>query len=98
MLAVSLGMVPYVAPALVERRPEWRRMVEGVATVATQALQVWALPDEPTLGWEHPGSTVSAYEPPFDTYASMSHLVASEGWPDSFQPATIGYFCGCPGR
>lgn len=94
VLAVSLGMVPWIAPALVARQPPWQRMIDGVGTVATQALQVWLRSPERALGWEHPGATVSGYEPPFDTYASMSHLVPLEGWPDGDEPGTIGYFCG----
>jgi uncharacterized protein with NAD-binding domain and iron-sulfur cluster len=68
-------------------------MVERVATVPTQALQVWLRPSERELGWAHPGSTVSGYVTPFDTYASMSHTVAREDWPADGAPRSVGYFC-----
>lgn len=94
VLAVSLGMIPIVAQELIADRPEWREMTTHVRTVATQAFQLWLRPDEPTLGWNEPGVTVSAYERPFETWASMAQTLWAEEWPDSDRPATVAYFCG----
>jgi uncharacterized protein with NAD-binding domain and iron-sulfur cluster len=93
VLATSLGIVPEICRELIERSPRWRRMVDGVATVPTQALQVWLRRDEAALGWRHPGATVSAYVAPFDTYASMSHLLEREDWPADRRPEALAYFC-----
>jgi uncharacterized protein with NAD-binding domain and iron-sulfur cluster len=93
ILATSLGMVPHVCAELLADSPRWRAMVDGVATVPTQSLQVWLSEGERELGWPHPGATVSGYVTPFDTYASMSHLVEREDWPEDERPETIGYFC-----
>ncbi len=79
--------------ALAAQRQRWRDMFDGVATVATHAFQVWLTPDERRLGWAHPGTVVSAFAKPFDTWASMSHVVDLEDWPDGRRPATLGYFC-----
>jgi uncharacterized protein with NAD-binding domain and iron-sulfur cluster len=98
VLATSLGMVPHLCSELIEDSPKWSDMVRGVATVPTQSLQVWLRKSERELGWPHPGVTVSGYVRPFDTYASMSHLVAREDWPDDDRPATIGYFCSVLSR
>jgi uncharacterized protein with NAD-binding domain and iron-sulfur cluster len=68
-------------------------MVQHVATVPTQSLQVWLRPSDHELGWAHPGSTVAGYAEPFDTYASMSHLIGREAWPDGRRPGSIAYFC-----
>jgi len=94
VLAVSLGMVPIVCEELIEDRPEWRAMVENVHTTATQAVQLWLREDEPSLGWTVPGATVSGYELPFHTWASMPQLLDVEQWPDDDRPGSIGYFCG----
>jgi uncharacterized protein with NAD-binding domain and iron-sulfur cluster len=94
VLAVSLGMVPIVCRELLEDRAEWRALVENVHTTATQAVQLWLSEDEPTLGWSVPGATVSAYELPFHTWASMPHLIDVEQWPTPDRPGSIGYFCG----
>lgn len=94
VLAVSVGMVPIVARELLADRHEWRSMVAEVRTVATQAFQLWLRPDEPSLGWPHPGSTVSAYLRPFETWASMPQTLWAETWPADDTPATVAYFCG----
>ncbi len=94
VLAVSLGMVPIVGRELLEDRPEWRAMVERVQTTATQAVQLWLREDEPSLGWAEPGTTVSAYEAPLHTWASMPQLIDVERWPARDRPGTIAYFCG----
>lgn len=94
VLAVSLGMVDIVASELVADRPEWREMTTRVRTVATQAFQIWLRPDEASLGWHAPGVTVSAYEPPFDTWASMPQTLWAEDWPCAERPGTVAYFCG----
>jgi uncharacterized protein with NAD-binding domain and iron-sulfur cluster len=97
VLAVSLGMVDIVASELIEDRPEWREMTSRISTVGTQAFQIWLTPDEPTLGWDRPGVTTSAYLPPFETWASMAQTLWAEDWPDGSRPKTVAYFCGSLG-
>ncbi len=95
VFAISLGMVPYVCSELLDASPAWRSMVDNVGTVATQALQLWLSEDERALGWSGPaGVTVSGFVKPFDTWASMSHLLPLEDWPEADQPQSIAYFCG----
>ena len=89
-----VGMAPIVCGELIDDRREWRAMVEHVTTTATQALQLWLRDDEPALGWPDPGATVSAYEPPFNTWASMPQLIDVEQWPAHDRPGSIAYFCG----
>ncbi len=92
VIAMSLGMLPHVASELIDHSPRWKAMVDEVATVATQSLQLWLGADEADLGWPHPGATVSGYESPFDTYASMGHLLPLERWVDP-RPRSLAYFC-----
>jgi|RhiMetdeSRZDD1v2_1073273.scaffolds.fasta_scaffold04640_12 uncharacterized protein with NAD-binding domain and iron-sulfur cluster len=94
VFAISIGMAPIVCRELIADRREWRAMVEHVTTTATQAVQVWLREDEPTLGWRDPGTTVSAYEQPFHTWASMPQLIEAEDWPVGDRPGSIAYFCG----
>lgn len=95
VLAVSLGMVDVVATELLADRTEWREMTTHVRTVATQALQIWLRPDEGSLGWHgKPEVTISAYLPPFETWASMGQTLWAEQWPDDDSPGTVAYFCG----
>ncbi len=94
VLAVSVGMAPIVCRELIDDRREWRAMVDHVTTTATQAVQLWLGEDESALGWRHPGTTVSAYEQPFHTWASMPQLIDVECWPATDRPGSIAYFCG----
>ncbi len=87
-------MVPIVATELIDDRPEWRDMTTHVRTVATQAFQIWLRSDEKSLGCRTPGATVSAYLPPFDTWASMPQTLWAEEWPRAEQPQAVAYFCG----
>lgn len=94
VFAIPVGMAAQVCGELVDDSRPWRSMVEGVSTVATQALQLWIGPAEADLGWRHAGSTVSAYAAPFSTWSSMPQLIDAEDWPSSRRPGTVAYFCG----
>lgn len=93
VLATSLGAIPTVCAELVADRPDWAAMVDRVATVPTQAAQLWLREDEAGLGWSPPGAVVSAFTTPFDTWASMPHLIDVEQWPADARPRTIAYLC-----
>lgn len=94
VLAVSLGMVPFVASGLVARDPAWRAMVDSVATVATRSAQLWFTSSESDLGWKGPtGVTLSGFGETFDTWASMTHLLARESWPSTGAPRSLAYLC-----
>jgi len=97
VFGISLGMVPLVCRELIGDRREWRAMVDHVRTTATQAVQLWLREDELALGWPHPGATVSAYEQPLHTWASMPQLIDVECWPAGERPGAIAYFCGTLG-
>ena len=95
VLAVSVGMVPHVADELIAAEPAWRRMVENLSTVATQSAQLWFDATESELGWSGPaGVTLSGFGDTFDTWASMSHLLARESWPSPGGPRSLAYLCG----
>jgi uncharacterized protein with NAD-binding domain and iron-sulfur cluster len=93
VLAIPLGMAPLICDELIADRREWRAMVANVRTVATQAFQLWLRADEPTLGWDRPGATMTGYVKPFDTWASMPQVLDAEDWPDHDRPGACAYFC-----
>lgn len=93
LFGISLGMVPQVCSELITKNPAWQAMTENIGTVATQAVQLWLRSDEQALGWSRPGSTVTGYTKPFDTAASMSHLLPVEQWPVAEQPGSVIYLC-----
>jgi uncharacterized protein with NAD-binding domain and iron-sulfur cluster len=93
VLAVSIGALPHVAAPIIEHHDRWRAMVRGVGTVATRAAQVWLVPGEEALGWPAPGATFAGLEAPFDTCASMTHLLDRERWSGAGAPKSLAYLC-----
>jgi hypothetical protein len=67
-------------------------MTERVATIATQAFQLWLRADLAELGWPGPSPSLSGFAKPFDTWADMPHLIDAEAW--RHPPHSIAYFCG----
>ncbi len=93
VFGLSLGSVPAVCSKLLDQKPRWREMVEHVATVPTQALQLWLTPTTGDLGGDPEAPVIAGYVEPFDTWADMSELVAAEDWPARSKPGSIHYFC-----
>jgi uncharacterized protein with NAD-binding domain and iron-sulfur cluster len=94
VFAIPPGMAAYTCVELASERPEWRDMINGLATVATQAFQLWLRDAESELGWSHPGSTLSSFKEPFSTWASMPQLIEAEEWSAEDRPGAVAYFCG----
>ena len=80
-------------------------MVQKLATVRTQAFQIWV--DKAVDGLcanyvppkklalpapEKVGPIVATCKPPFDTYADMSQLLPAEAWPKP-GPKSVAYYC-----
>lgn len=91
VFAMPPPMAEVVCRRLIEDRPEWRAMTEGLRTVATQSVQLWLREDEPALGWSRPGTTITGYVDSFDTWASMPQLIEFEDWPHDDEPRAIAY-------
>ncbi len=94
ILATSLGMVPHIGAEILADSPRWRRMVSNVPTVATQAAQLWFRHADADLGAPHGSPTISGFTAPFQTYASMGHLLEHEEWPEDGRPQAVAYLCG----
>jgi len=93
VLATSLGMVPHLCRELLADSGRWRRMVDHVPTVATQAVQLWLRSTDAELGAPSGNPTVSGMMHPFQTLAAMGHLVERETWPEDERPGTAAYLC-----
>ncbi len=93
--AVILATPPEVLKTTTRdlRDPRWTRMLAESASVATQAYQLWLDASTRELGGSADG-LLSAYEPPFSTWADMSHLLAAEGWEGPGGPRSVHYVCG----
>ena len=69
-----------------------RAVVDEVATVYTQAFQVWLRADMHDLGCDGPPAITGGYLEPFDTCADMGHLIERETW-RAGEVGAIAYLC-----
>jgi len=95
VLGISVAALPPICRELAadEGNSAFRAMLQTSRTVMTQAFQVWVAEPVDKLGWSPPGSVMTGYVEPLDTYADMSQLIDRETWPKG-AVKEIGYFCG----
>ena len=91
VLGVGVGAIPHVCRDILDVDPRFRKMVDQVKTVATQAFQVWMKPEMSELGWSGEPINVSGFVEPFDTWADMRHLLEREEWGGDVR--SLAYFC-----
>jgi uncharacterized protein with NAD-binding domain and iron-sulfur cluster len=100
VFAIAIGAAPHLCADLIAARPDtWGKMVAGIPTVATQAMQIWLNKDMVELGWDVPlaaGDTVisATYLNPGNGQAEFRHLIPLENWPADNMPKSLWYFCG----
>lgn len=98
VLGIPVGALPYICCDLIKANPDWKAMVDALATVRTQALQLWLKPTAWQLGWKRMGEPMlGTYAvTPLSTWADMTHLLHREAWPSpaGAYPLNIAYFCG----
>ena len=98
VMGISLGGIPYLCGELIDADPEWKAMVDHVATIATQAGQLWLTDTTWEVGWKPMGHPLLATfdSSNFDTWADMTELLQPEAWPGvgTCSPLSVAYFCG----
>lgn len=93
VLGISLAGLRGTCDELIAADPAFAAMVGGVATVQTQAIQLWLNRDTAGMGWDEGPTVLTAYADPLSTWADMSHLLKAENWGPG-GPKSIAYFCG----
>ncbi len=94
VFGIPVAAVRYLCPTLLELNPAWRRMVDEVQSIQTQAFQLWLSKDQRELGWSVGSPLLTGYVEPIDTWADMTSLLPREGWAQPNAPLTVAYFCG----
>ena len=99
ILGISIASFPYTCKELIDASSRFRKMVEKLHTVNTQAMQLWLKPGLEKLGWERPPGihehpVLGSFVEPIDTWADMHQLKKREFWPTGQEPGSIAYFCG----
>jgi uncharacterized protein with NAD-binding domain and iron-sulfur cluster len=92
VLAIPVGMHPYICGDLIEADPTWAAMTSRVETTATKAIQLW-LTENPTGLPADRNVTMTGYVEPFDTWSAMDHLLEVEDWPAESAPVSLVYLC-----
>ncbi|MEH3023473.1 MAG: NAD(P)-binding protein [Pseudomonas oryzihabitans] len=100
VLGISVAGLAALSPSLCALDPAFALMTREVATVATQAVQLWQDRDVWQLGWT--GSPKGGQAPELlgfaaqamDSWADVSYLVDREDWSSGTPPRDISYFCG----
>lgn len=86
------------APGLLAASPALQAAAGRVRTVATQAYQAWLERDLAQLGWtvqpDGQEPILTGFGMPYDTWAPMDQVLASEDWPAESAPRSVHYFCG----
>ncbi len=93
VLGISLAALRDTCSELLRANPSWRDMLDRVATVQTQAAQLWFTPTLSQTGWPLPSPILTGYSGPLETWADMSQTLAHEDWPNGGRPGSVAYFC-----
>ena len=92
ILAIPVGMHPFICQEMIDASPAWATMVDRVETTATKAFQLW-LAENVTGIPSRRNVTMTGYVEPFDTWSSMDHILQYESWDPDGGPASLVYFC-----
>ena len=93
VLGISLAALPFIGGELMSHAA-WQAMIDKVKTVQTEGAQFWLDTSLAEVGCAAPLSVNGSFTiSPLDTWADMSHLIASENWPDG-QVKSLVYYTG----
>ena len=93
ILGISLGALPYICKELIATNERWRLMIDRVATVKTQALQLWLNRTQAEMGWTEAPPILTGFVEPHDTWCPRDEIIPLESWPASANLKQIAYFC-----
>jgi uncharacterized protein with NAD-binding domain and iron-sulfur cluster len=93
VLAIPVGALRTICSELVDRSPDWRRMVDGVKTIRTKSFQVWLKPSAEQAQWQSQHRIMTdVYENDFNSAADMIQTLPFEDWPADQTPGGVMYF------
>ena len=98
ILGIPIAALPPITQELYTNaaKPAWKAMIDNVATVQTQAYQLWMNQSLEGMGWIDGANSpvLGTYIELIDTYADMSHLIPVEDPPAAENVQSIAYYCG----
>ena len=94
VLGLPPSCLPGVASDVLAASPALSAAVDAIPTVATQGVQLWMNLTAADLFAPQPATIATAFAPPIDTWADMSHLLDAEHWTRGEPPRSLQYLCG----
>ncbi len=97
VLGIPVGALSPICKELLadEENKPFKDMIDHSSVVMTQAFQVWLNKAPTALGCKYgPGSVLTSFVEPVDTYSDMSYLIDRESWDEDDNVKGIVYFCG----
>jgi uncharacterized protein with NAD-binding domain and iron-sulfur cluster len=98
LLGISVGALAEICEPLRQAQPQrWGPVLDGMATVDTQGVQLWLDQPVQSAGWrtDAAGQTalLAATPQPLSSACDMSDVLASENWPAGSARGLV-YLCG----
>ncbi len=102
VLAISVAALKDICSDIIDKRKEWKEMVDNVQTIQTQGVQLWVKKSLAELGMDLPALGMKAddmpildtFANPINSYADMTELLKWEDWTVADTPKSLAYFCG----
>jgi uncharacterized protein with NAD-binding domain and iron-sulfur cluster len=94
VLGIGLGAFDTICKDLVDRLPNWKRMVDTVKTTATMAFQAWTTIPTEDLGPNAAGTVLTGFAKQLDSWGDLSLMLPEENWSPYDPPRGLAYFCG----
>ncbi len=99
---IAIGALKDICNEIKDNNQSWKDMLEQVATVQTQAVQLWLKPTLAQLGMDVTKWGMKAgdrpitdtYTNPINSWIDFTDLVEVEKWDPSNKPGFLVYYCG----
>lgn len=99
---IPIAALSDICSEVIENNLPWKNMMKYVATVQTQAVQLWFKPTLKELGmdvtkWgmeEGDEPITDTYTNPINSWIDFSNLIKLENWPEDNKPGFLVYYCG----
>ena len=102
VLAIPVAALKDICPTIIDKEEKWSSMVREVATVQTQAVQIWLKPTLEQMGMKLPEwglrptdqPILDTYANPINSWSDMTELINWENWREGNTPGNLSYYCG----
>lgn len=94
LLGISIAALPPICGELIAARPDWRDMLERIATNRPTLVQTWLTRDIEALGFPYGVINGDIGTQPINLLTSMDHILQYERWPAATAPRSLIYYSG----